>query len=221
MSVDLHPRQRRQMHPLILRIMHWANAAVMIVMIMSGWKIYNDEVIFGFLHFPDGIVLGIWAQHALQWHFFGMWILILNGLGYLFYGLVSGRFRRLLLPIKIRDISQEIFAALTFRLKHADLTHYNAVQKLLYLGVIGVIILQVFSGIAIWKPVQFAGLISLFHDFQTARLVHFIGMTLIVLFMVVHVTLALLVPKTILAMLTGGAQLGAAPDAHASKTEAE
>src|SRR5260221_1645092 len=119
--------RRRRMHPLALRIMHWTNAIVMVVMIMSGWKIYNDEVIFGFLHFPDSIVLGIWAQHALQWHFLGMWILVLNGIAYLTYGLFSGRFRRLLLPIRPREVVQEMIAALTFRLKQMDLTHYNAV----------------------------------------------------------------------------------------------
>lgn len=204
-----------KMHPLVLRLMHWINAIVIIVMVMSGWKIYNDEVIFGFLHFPDVIVLGIWAQHALQWHFFGMWILVLNGIGYLSYGLLSGRFRRMLLPIRPREVLRELISALTFRLKHADLTQYNAVQKLLYTGIILVIILQVISGIAIWKPVQFSGLVSLFYDFQGARLAHFIGMVAIVLFVVVHVTLALLVPKTILAMLTGGPRL----DLASSKRE--
>ena len=205
------------MHPLPLRIMHWINAVSMVLMVMSGWKIYNDEVIFGFLHFPDAITLGIWAQHALQWHFFVMWILVLNGLCYLAYGIFTGRFRRMLLPIRVREIIQEMVAALTFRLKHTDLTHYNAVQKLLYAGVILLIILQVASGIAIWKPVQFSGLVSLFGDFQGARLVHFLGMTAIVLFALVHVTLALLVPKTILAMLTGGPRvsISAAEDANA------
>ncbi|MFG1397120.1 cytochrome b/b6 domain-containing protein [Roseixanthobacter pseudopolyaromaticivorans] len=200
-----------KMHPLLIRIVHWTNAIAMIIMIGSGWKIYNDEVLFGFLHFPDWMVLGIWAQHALQWHFFGMWILMINGLVYLAYGLLSGRFRRMLLPIRPREVITEAIAALTFRLKHTDLTHYNAVQKVLYVGVILVIIVQVVSGLAIWKPVQFSFLVALFSDFQGARLAHFIGMTAICLFMVVHVMLALLVPRTILAMLTGGPQVAAGP----------
>lgn len=193
-----------KMHPAVLRVMHWTNAISMVIMIMSGWKIYNDEVIFGFLHFPDAIVLGIWAQHALQWHFLGMWVLVLNGLIYLGYGIASGRFRRLLLPISPRSVIRDAIAALTFKLDHSDITHYNAVQKAMYIGVIGVIIVQVVSGLAIWKPVQFDYLIWLFYDFQGARLAHFIGMALIVGFMIVHVALALLVPKTILAMVTGG-----------------
>jgi len=211
----------RKMHPVIIRFAHWTNAVAMIIMIMSGWKIYNDEVLFGFLHFPESIVLGIWAQHALQWHFFAMWVLVLNGLVYLAYGLLSGRFWRMLWPIRPREVIAEIIQALTFRLKHADLTHYNAVQKLLYVGIILVIIVQVVSGLAIWKPVQFSNLVALFYDFQGARLAHFIGMAAICLFMIVHVTLALLVPRTILAMLTGGPRVLAgganiAPAPHAS-----
>jgi len=213
----------KRMHPIVVRIMHWTNAVAMIIMIMSGWKIYNDEVIFGFLHFPDAVTLGPWAQHGLQWHFFGMWVLGLNGLAYLIYGIVTGRFRRLLLPISPREVIREALAALSFRLQHADLTHYNAVQKTLYVGVILVIILQVISGLAIWKPVQFSFLTALFYDFQGARLAHFFGMTAICLFMVVHIALALLVPKTLLAMITGGPRVdddpaSRAPSAHASNT---
>lgn len=205
----------RRMHPLPLRIMHWTNAIAMIVMIGSGWKIYNDEVIFGFLHFPQAIVLGVWAQHALQWHFFGMWVLVLNGLAYLAYGVATGRFARLFFPIRPREVIAEAVAALSFRLKHQDLTHYNAVQKVLYVGVITIIVVQVASGLAIWKPVQFSGLVSMLGGFQSARLIHFLGMAAIVLFMVVHVTLALLVPKTLVAMFTGGPRLPAPAPLHA------
>ena len=200
-----------KMHPLIIRVVHWTNAIAMIVMIMSGWKIYNDEVLFGWLHFPEAIVLGIWAQHALQWHFAFMWVLTLNGLVYLGYGLLSGRFWRMLWPIRLREVISEVVGALTFRLQHADLTRYNAVQKLLYAGVIAVIVVQVISGLAIWKPVQFSSLVWLFYDFQGARLAHFLGMAAICLFMVVHITLALLVPRTILAMLTGGPRVDGMP----------
>lgn len=200
-------KARKRMHPLPIRVMHWINAAAMLVMIMSGWKIYNDEVLFGFLHFPEAITLGPWAQHGLQWHFFGMWILVLNGVAYLAYGIATGRFRRLLLPIRPREVIREAIAALAFRLPHADLTKYNAVQKTLYVGVIGVIILQVVSGLAIWKPIQFSFLVALFGDFQGARLAHFLGMAAIVLFIAVHVALALLVPRTLLAMFTGGPRI--------------
>ena len=193
-----------RLHPLAVRIMHWINAAAMIIMIMSGWKIYNDDLIFSWLRFPDAITLGTWAQHGLQWHFFGMWIVVLNGLAYLIYGVVTGRFRRKLFPISWRELIATVRDTMTLRLKHDDLTHYNAVQKLLYIGIILVGILIVLSGLAIWKPVQFSELATLFYDFQTARLVHFVCMAAIVLFLVVHVTLALIVPRSLVAMLTGG-----------------
>jgi thiosulfate reductase cytochrome b subunit len=195
------------LHPLPIRIMHWINAATMFIMIGSGWKIYNDEVIFGWLHFPDYLTIGQWAQHGLQWHFLGMWIIFLNGIAYLGYGLYSGRFRRMLLPIRWNDLIATIRDALRFNLAHDDPTHYNTVQKLLYIGVISAGIMIVISGLAIWKPVQFSELYVLFGDFQTARLVHFLCMTAIVLFLVVHVTLALLVPRTLVAMVTGGPEI--------------
>jgi thiosulfate reductase cytochrome b subunit len=205
-----------KMHPLVIRIVHWTNAVAMVIMIMSGWKIYNDEVLFGFLHFPEAIVLGVWAQHALQWHFAFMWVLTINGLVYLGYGLLSGRFRRMLWPVRLRKVVSEVVQALTFRLQHNDLTRYNAVQKLLYVGIILVIIVQVISGLAIWKPVQFSSLVAVFYDFQGARLAHFLGMLVICLFTVVHVTLALLVPRTILAMLNGGPKVDRVPRASAA-----
>ena len=204
-GVKSHTRNRR-LHPWPVRIMHWINALAVIIMITSGWKIYNDEVIFGWLHFPDEITLGVWAQHGLQWHFFGMWIFVINGLFYVSYGIFSGRFRRKLFPISIPELLATVGDALRFRLKHDDLTHYNAVQKVLYLGILMVGVLTVLSGLAIWKPVQFSELLALFYDFQTARLVHFFCMAAFVLFLVVHVALALLVPRSLLAMLTGGPQ---------------
>jgi thiosulfate reductase cytochrome b subunit len=206
-AVNAKHARTRKLHPLVIRIMHWTNAVMIILMIMSGWKIYNDEVLFGWLHFPDGITLGGEAQGALQWHFLAMWILMLNGLCYLIYTLSSGRFRRMLLPISPKQVIAEAIAALRFRLPHDDLTHYNAVQKVLYVGIILVIILQVISGLVIWKPVQFSELTALFYDFQTARLVHFLCMAAICAFIVIHVALALLVPKTIGSMITGGPQV--------------
>jgi len=184
--------------------MHWLNAVTMFIMIGSGWKIYNDEVLFGWLHFLDYLTIGKWAQHGLQWHFFGMWLVFFNGLFYLTYGFATGRFRRMLLPIRFRELLATISDALHFRLAHDDPTKYNTVQKLMYLGVLTAGVTVVISGLAIWKPVQFSFLYALFGTFQNARLVHFICMAVIVLFMVVHISLALLVPHTLIAMLTGG-----------------
>jgi thiosulfate reductase cytochrome b subunit len=206
MSADVVASRHRlrKLHPLPLRIMHWTNAVAIFIMIGSGWKIYNDEVIFGWLHFPEFLTIGKWAQHGLQWHFFGMWIFAINGLAYLIYGLATGRFRRMLLPVRWGELMATIKDALSFHLAHDDPTKYNTVQKLLYIGVICAGILMVISGLAIWKPIQFSELLTLFGSFQTARLVHFLSMSAIVGFLVVHIALALLVPQTLVAMLTGG-----------------
>jgi thiosulfate reductase cytochrome b subunit len=204
MATRLSSERGKLLHPLPVRIMHWVNALAMIIMIGSGWKIYNDEVLFGWLHFPEWLTVGGEAQGALQWHFFAMWLLMVNGLIYIGYGLFTGRFRRKLLPIRPREVLANIGEALRFRLSHQDITRYNAVQRLLYTGIILVIIVQVLSGWAVWKPIQLSELSALFNGFQGSRLVHFIGMAAIVAFIVIHVALALIVPKTIGAMITGG-----------------
>jgi thiosulfate reductase cytochrome b subunit len=200
-------RPTRALHPLPLRFMHWTNAVAMLLMIASGWQIYNDEVLFGWLHFTSWITIGVGAEGALQWHFFAMWVLVLNGIAYVSYGLATGRFRRMLLPIRVHEVLLEIRKALRLDLQHDDLTQYNAVQRLLYIGVIAVIVVQVLSGLIIWKPVQFSELTFLFYDFQGARLAHFIGMVAIVGFVAVHVALAVLVPQTLVAMWKGGPQV--------------
>ena len=197
----------RRLHPWPVRIMHWTNAVAMIVMIGSGWGIYNDSVIFGSLYFP--IKIGDWAAESLLWHFAGMWLFAINGLAYLAYGIATGRFRERLLPIRVGDLVQTVRDTLRFKVAHEDLTMYNAAQKVLYIVVMLAGVAQVLSGLAVWKPVQFAGLVSLFGGFQGARLVHFLGMAVIVGFLVVHVALSLLVPRTLWAMLTGGPRLAA------------
>lgn len=187
--------------------MHWINAVAMSAMIASGWGIYNDDVIIRGLHVPHWARLGSWAAESLLWHFAVMWLLMANGLAYLVYGIVTGRFRRKLLPIRLRDLVATLRDTARLRLAHGDVRTYNAVQKLLYIVVIGAGVNQVLSGLAIWKPVQFAGLLDLFGGFQGARLVHFAGMAVIVGFLVVHVVLAVLVPRTLWAMIAGGPRL--------------
>ena len=203
-TVQSIARNEQRLHPLPLRIMHWVNAVAVFIMIGSGWKIYNDDVILGWLHFPDAIVIGKWAQYGLQWHFFGMWIFVLNGIAYLTYGIATGRFRQKLFPITLSELLATVNDALHFHLTHDDLTVYNAVQKILYLGVILAGILIVITGLCLWKPVQFSELAALFYNFQTIRVIHFLCMAAIVGFIAVHVSLALLVPQTLVAMVTGG-----------------
>jgi thiosulfate reductase cytochrome b subunit len=185
-----------------VRIMHWINAVAMIVMIMSGWQIYNASPLFDF-RFSHAITLGGWLGGALLWHFAAMWLLMINGLVYVVIGLASGRFRSKLLPISPKGVLADIKAALTFSLAHDDLTKYNYVQKLLYTGILVVGVVIVLSGLSIWKPVQLQWLVALFGGYDVARYVHFICMAAIVAFVVVHVALAVLVPKSLRAMILG------------------
>ena len=188
--------------PAWVRTMHWINAIAMILMIMSGWQIYNASPLFNF-KFSHSITLGEWLGGALLWHFAAMWLLMINGLAYLITGLATGRFRKKLLPITPAGVISDVKAALTFKLAHDDLSTYNYVQKLLYAGIIVVGVVIVLSGLSIWKPVQLYWLVMLFGDYPAARYVHFICMSLIVAFLIVHVALALLVPKSLRAMIIG------------------
>jgi thiosulfate reductase cytochrome b subunit len=189
-------------HPVWVRVTHWINALAMLVMIGSGWEIYNASPLFAF-RFPREITLGGWLAGALLWHFAAMWVVAVNGLVYLALGLATGRFRRKLVPIRPGDVLADARAALTGKLAHDDLAVYNAVQKLLYLGVILAGIVLVLSGLAIWKPVQLQELTAVFGGYDFARFVHFFAMAAIVGFLVVHVIMALLVPKSLRAMITG------------------
>jgi thiosulfate reductase cytochrome b subunit len=192
----------RVIQPAWVRTMHWINAFAMILMIMSGWQIYNASPLFDF-RFSSNITLGGWLGGALLWHFAAMWLLVINGLVYFIVGLATGRFRRKLLPITPGGVLSDLKAALTFKLSHDDLAKYNYVQKVLYAGILLVGVVIVLSGLSMWKPVQLHWLVSLFGGYDVARYVHFVCMSLIVAFLIVHVVLALLVPRSLRAMIIG------------------
>jgi len=215
--VETPPARIVQLHPLSRRIMHWINALAILVMIGSGWRIYNYypalTLHFGFplyltlggdftvseaIHNEDGLA------NALAWHFAAMWVLVLNFLAYLTVGFVSGHFRRDFLPVTPGAFFRDLFAAIRGRLGH-QLGEYNAVQKVFYWGVLAVILVTILSGLSIWKPVQLKELTWLFGGYEFARVVHFFGMATIVGFLVVHLALTALVPKTLVAMVVGRA----------------
>ena len=210
------------LHPLVVRITHWLNALAIFIMIGSGWRIYNWDPLFGF-QFPVWATFGGWpevSQHwhneeglagALQWHFAAMWLLAVNLLIYLVYGLILGHFRRALLPLRPREIARDLRAALSGHLVHR-VGERNAVQKAMYIGVVTVIVLTVLSGLSIWKPVQFQELTALFGGYDVARYVHFFCMSAIVLFVAVHLSLTVLVPKVLPPMITGRARIDMTPD---------
>jgi len=191
-------------HPRWVRVTHWINAVAMLVMIGSGWEIYNASPLPLFpFQLPKSITLGGWLAGALAWHFAAMWLLVINGMVYVTLGLATGRFRAKLFPIRPRELIADLGAALRGRLSHDDLSIYNAMQKLLYLGVLCAGVVIVLSGLSIWKPIQLQELTALFGGYDAARYVHFFAMSAIVAFLVVHVILALLVPKSLRAMIVG------------------
>ena len=193
---------RPVIHPAWVRITHWVNAVAVGLMIMSGWEIYNASPLFPFL-FPRSVTLGGWLGGALLWHFAAMWLFVVNGLVYLVLGLATGRFRRKFVPIRAGELAGDLRAALTGRLVHDDLAVYNAIQKLLYVGVILAGIVIVLSGLAIWKPVQLQTLTALFGRYDAARYVHFLAMAAIASFVLIHVIMAFVVPKSLRAMIVG------------------
>jgi thiosulfate reductase cytochrome b subunit len=189
-------------HPLVVRITHWINALAVLMMITSGWQIYNASPLFPF-SFSGGITLGGWLAGGIQWHFAAMWLLVLNGVVYVAYGILSGHFRRKLLPISPRAVLHDVGEALRGRLAHDDLAVYNAAQRAAYLALIVCLALLVASGLAIWKPVQLHWLALLFGDYEGARYVHFFAMSAVALIVLVHVLMVILVPRTFPTMFTG------------------
>ncbi len=190
-------------HPAYVRIFHWLNAASVIAMCMSGWQIYNASPIFPSLRFPAAITLGSWLGGALLWHFAIMWILVINFVAYLGLSIATGRLRTKLFPVTLRAVGSDLLAAMRGKLAHADPTQYNAVQKLAYLAVLADIALVVLSGLTVWKPVQFPLLRTLMGGFDNARVVHFVAMSGLVGFLIVHVTMVALVPRSLLTIIRG------------------
>ena len=194
--------RQKKLHPWPVRLTHWLNAACMVCMFMSGWAIYNASPLFSF-RFPVSLTVGGWLGGALAWHFAFMWLLLINGAIYVLYGLASRHFKRELLPIGIAALKHDLTDALRFRLVH-EKGVYNAVQRLMYWIVLAAGVLIVISGVAIWKPVQLQELVALLGGYDVARYVHFVAMAMIAAFVVIHLVLVILVPKTLLPMITGG-----------------
>ena len=194
-----------KVHPLVVRVTHWINAFAILIMAASGWRIYNASPLFGF-RFPNDLTLGGWLAGALQWHFAALWLLVLNGIVYVGYGIFSGHFRRKLFPLTPRAVLSDMLAALRGRLAHDDLAVYNAAQRAAYLAIILCLAVLVLSGLAIWKPVQLQELAALMGGYEGARLVHFFAMALMVFIALVHIVMVILVPRTFPTIITGRAR---------------
>jgi thiosulfate reductase cytochrome b subunit len=194
--------EQKSIHPAWLRLNHWINLFTLVVMVLSGWRIYNASPIFAF-SFPKQITLGGWLGGALLWHFAAMWLLFFNGVMYLAFNIFSGRFKARFFPVRVRDLINDLIAALNGKLAHNSPSEYNAVQKLAYLFVIVDVILLVLSGLVVWKSVQFPLLRELMGDYDNARIVHFFAMVALLAFVAIHVVMVALVPKTLIMMIRG------------------
>lgn len=203
LAIDRNTPTAPALHPVIVRLTHWLNAVAILLMVTSGWRIYDASPFLPFT-IPTWLTIGGWLGGALQWHFAAMWLLVGNGLIYVGYGFASGHFRRDFLPLTIGAVWRDFRAALTFRLPHR-LGTYNAVQRLLYILVLLCLALVILSGLAIWKPVQFHPMTALLGGYEAARRVHFLAMSGIVAFVVVHLALVIFVPSTLIPMITGRA----------------
>ena len=187
-----------------MRVTHWLNALAVLVLVTSGWRIYNAAPFFPF-NIPALLTLGGWLGGALQWHFAAMWLLAANGLVYLALNIVSGRLFAKFFPLSIEGIFRDVLDALRGKLSHADPRRYNSVQRFAYLFVMFDIVLLVLSGLVLWKSVQFGLLRDLLGGYEFARRIHFSAMAALVAFVAVHLLMVALVPRTLLAMLSGRA----------------
>lgn len=193
---------RSIIHPVWLRTTHWINALAVLVLITSGWRIYNASPLFDF-RIPNEMTLGGWLAGAVQWHFAAMWVLAINGASYLALNAVTGRAWRKFLPLTPKALLRDFVAALKGKLAHASLDQYNAVQKAAYLFVWADLLLLVLSGLVLWKNVQFPLLRELMGGYESARRVHFFSMAALVAFVCVHLVMVALVPRTLVAMIRG------------------
>lgn len=199
---DAAAARREAIFPLWLRLSHWLNAVGVIVMVMSGWRIFNASPFYG-ITFPGSFTLGGWLGGALKWHFAAMWIIFLNGLFYLVANLVSRRLFTRFFPLSPKAVLRDALAAFTGELSHDDLRAYNAVQRAAYLFVMLDLFVLVLSGLVLWKSVQFPLLRDLMGGYDVARRIHFFAMAGLVAFFVVHVVMTALVPRTLVAMVRG------------------
>ncbi len=194
-------KRERVIHPWPLRVTHWLNVAAIVMMIGSGWQIYDASPLFGFT-FPPLITIGGWLGAAIAWHLAFMWLLVVNGLVYVIWGAGSGHFSKLW-PLSPVGAAREALLALRLQLPHRRGV-YNATQRLLYAGVLAAGVVIVISGLGIWKPVQLWFFTDLCGGYFIARYVHFFAMAAIGAFVVIHVALVLAVPKVLPPMITGG-----------------
>jgi thiosulfate reductase cytochrome b subunit len=208
--------KREYHHPFIIRATHWINAVALLIMIASGLRIYNASPLFDF-RIPVDLTLGGWLAGARQWHFFGMWLFVVNGTVYILYNVLSkhGRQTTLFRKSDLPGVLPMILYYLRIRKEHPPQRKYNALQKLAYTKVPLLALGGILTGIAIYWPVQFSGVTSFFGGYEGARIWHFIFMAALVLFICGHLLMVAIAGwDNFLSMITGWRKL---PSAEPSK----
>lgn len=211
------PEQRRP-QPWPIRVAHWLNVPLLVIMAASGLQILAAYPMLGpqgepydWYPFqgtppPEWTRLGSWLAGARHWHFAFGWFLTLNGVAYVLYLALSGEWRRrLFLP---RRDTRNALGTLAFYLrirKHApEQGLYNGLQRLAYTGTLVLGALSVLTGLALYKPVQLHALAAVFGGYDPARAIHLLTLVAFALFTVGHIVLVLLHPRTLGEMVTGG-----------------
>lgn len=187
-------------HPYIVRLCHWVNTVALFVLVGSGLQIFRAFPSFGakipekeLLDWPKAFALGGWLGGALQWHLTFMWIYIATGVLYVAYELFSGNYRQILFVRRdIRGVWPMARYYFFFGPKPPVTEAYNPLQKLAYTSAIGLGVLSVLTGLAVWKPIQFSWLASMMGGFHLARLWHFAVMWAIIAFVFGHLVMVVL-----------------------------
>jgi thiosulfate reductase cytochrome b subunit len=211
-------RTARPEQPLPIRLTHWINVPVLLFLAMSGLQILAafpslgpKGAAYGWYPF-DGkrplpwMTSGEWLAGARHIHFALGWFLVANGIVYLAYVLASGEWRRRFFLIR-RDARNAVHMALYYARIRRDPPEqdlYNGLQRLAYSSAILLGIVEVLSGLAIWKPVQLSVLAALFGGYDGARAVHLLGLVALVFFTAGHIVLVLLHPRQLASIVTGG-----------------
>lgn len=199
-------------HPWVVRFTHWVNAVALFVMVGSGLQIFRAFPSFGakipekdLLNWPKAFAIGGWLGGGLQWHLTFMWIYIATGLFYLGYQIFSRHYKQVLfVPTDIRGVWPMARHYFFFGPKPPETQAYNPLQKLAYTSAIGLGVLSVATGFAVWKPVQFSWLARLMGGFHWARVWHFLVMWAILFFVLGHLVMVVLHGwNNFMSMLTG------------------
>jgi Ni/Fe-hydrogenase b-type cytochrome subunit len=215
-------------HHWIVRVTHWVNAIALTLMVGSGLRIFNAYPAFArrgeqfccypFEHkaIPDYLTFGGWLGGARHWHFALMWILVLNGLVYLTFIYLHGEWRDL---VPRRGDARDALAMIKFYLfvskTHPKQGKHNAMQKVTYFALPVLAIVQVLTGLAIWKPVQLGWITALFGGFVWARYWHFMTMVGLIALSFAHVFMVFAVdPYSMQSMVTGGYREDLSPEAR-------